>query len=131
MASLIGQMAVWDAYKLTQLTPDGFQIQKRTNPASAVDQRARRTTVAGRGVRGGCFRWIVDRPEEFLAALADGIGDRRGGARRGGSDGVAVVARWAGDGHAPLRCRRSRTRSFLEDVQPGFSSGYGVARPAN
>ncbi len=34
----VRQMAVWDSYKLTQLTPDGFTIQKRTNSKERLDQ---------------------------------------------------------------------------------------------
>ena len=78
-AGLIKQMAVWDSYKLTQLTPDGFEIQKRTNAKSAWINVLGRAAVAWRGVRRRCFGRAFDRSEEFLEALADRIGNQRGG----------------------------------------------------
>ncbi|MGD0767808.1 MAG: Tat pathway signal sequence domain protein [Tepidisphaeraceae bacterium] len=128
MASLIGQMAVWDAYKLTQLTPDGFQIQKRTNPASAWIN-----VLGGRRSLGEAF-----------------VGDVSGGLSidlknfwklwpteleiEGAGHDAAQVTAWLWSPDGPAMDMRHYDvvahglEASYEDVQPGFSNAYGVAR---
>ncbi len=128
MASLIRQMAVWDSYKLTQLTPDGFEIQKRTNPKSAWIN-----VLGGRRSLGAAF-----------------VGDVLGGLSidlknfwklwpteleiKGASSDTAqlTVWLWSTDGQA-MDMRHYDTvahglEASYEDVQPGYSNAYGVAR---
>jgi hypothetical protein len=128
MADLVKQMAVWDAYKLTQLSPDGFTIQKRTNPQSAWIN-----VLGGRRSLGAAF-----------------IGDVSGGLavdlknfwklypteieiQNAGKDAASVTLwLWSPDGPA-MDMRHYDTiahglEASYEDVQPGMSNAYGVAR---
>jgi hypothetical protein len=127
-AGLIKQMAVWDSYKLTQLTPDGFEIQKRTNAKSAWIN-----VLGGRRSLGEAF-----------------VGDVSGGLsidlknfwklwpteleiKGAGTDAAQLtVWLWSTDAQA-MDMRHYDTvahglEASYEDVQPGYSNAYGVAR---
>jgi hypothetical protein len=128
MASLVKQMAVWDSYKLSQLSPDGFQIQKRTNPKSAWIN-----VLGGRRSLGEAF-----------------VGDVSGGlsidlknfwklwpteleVKGAGADAAQLTLwLWSPDGPA-MDMRHYDIKSHgleasYEDVQPDSSRAYGVAR---
>ncbi len=126
--TLISEMAVWDSYKLTQLSPDGFQIQKRTNPKSAWIN-----VLGGKRSLGEIF-----------------VGDVSGGLSislknfwklyptemeiKGTSKDAAELTMWLWSPDAQAMDMRHydviahSLESSYEDVQPGFSSAYGVAR---
>jgi hypothetical protein len=128
MSSLVSQMAVWDSYKLTQLSPDGFTVQKRTNPKSAWIN-----VLGGRRSMGAAF-----------------VGDVSGGLAvdlknfwklypteieiSGAGTGNAQLTMWIWSPDAPaMDMRHYDTHAHgleasYEDVQPGYSKAYGVAR---
>ena len=110
-------------------TPDGFTIVKRTNPQSTWLFSSRGQARAGPGLRRRPRRGTRRQRQELLAVVP---GVARGPARQqpgGGTRRLAVVARRAGDGHAHLRyARRTDWMPSYEDVQPGLSTAYGVAR---
>jgi PcRGLX-like protein C-terminal alpha/alpha toroid domain/PcRGLX-like protein central beta sandwich domain/PcRGLX-like N-terminal RIFT barrel domain len=124
----VREMAVWNDYKLTQLTPDGFNIEKRTNPQSAWIR-----ALGGRRARGMAF-----------------VGDVSGGLavdlknfwrlypteleiNNAGKD-VAQLTVWLWSPEAPAMDMRHYDtvahglEASYEDVQPGYSNAYGVAR---
>jgi hypothetical protein len=128
MAHLIKDMAVWDSYKLTQLSPDGFEIQKRTNAKSAWIR-----VLGGRRSLGEAF-----------------VGDVSGGLsidlknfwklypteleiKGAGTDAAQLtVWLWSTDAQA-MDMRHYDViahglEASYEDVQPGYSNAYGVAR---
>ena len=126
--TLISQMAVWDSYKLTQLTPDGFQIQKRTNPRSAWIN-----VLGGRRSLG----------EAFIGDVSGGLSiDLRNFWKlypteleiKGAGTEAAQLTMWLWSPEAPAMDMRHYDvvahglEASYEDVQPGFSSAYGVAR---
>ncbi len=122
-------MAVWDSYKLTQLTPDGFQIQKRTNPKSAWIN-----VLGGKRSLGDVFIGDVSGGlsidlKNFWKLYPTEMEIKGAGNRRGRTDDVALVPRRPGDGHAALRRRsptawRLLTKMFSRDI----AAPYGVAR---
>jgi len=127
-ARLINQMAVWDSYKLTQLMPDGFQIQKRTNSQSAWIN-----------VLGGCRSL----GEAFVGDVSGGLSiDLKNfwklwptelEINGAGTDAAQMTAwLWSPDGPA-MDMRHYDTVSHgleasYEDIQLGSSNAYGVAR---
>jgi YetA-like protein len=126
--ALVDDWAQWDAYKLVQGTADGFTLQKRTNPESAwID------ATAGRRASGLAFVGDV------TGGLAVGVKDFwqshptsfeiRGAT---GAEAELRVWLWSPDA-AAMDMRHYDTRSHgleaaYEDVQPGFSTPFGVAR---
>jgi hypothetical protein len=127
-ANNVRQLAVWDAYKLEQLSPDGFAIQKRTNQKSA---------------------WISATGGQRAMGLAF-VGDESGGLSidlknfwqlcpteleiEGAGTDAAELTAWLWSPDAPaMDMRHYDTAAHgldasYEDVQPGFSSASGVAR---
>ena len=127
-ANLIEQMAIWDSYKLTQLSPDGYEIDKQTNPQSAPIR-----SLAGRRSRGTVF-----------------LGDTRGGLAMGlknfwqmyptsmeisgasTSNGQVTMWLWSPDAPA-MDMRHYDTKEHgldaaYEDITPGYSTATGIAR---
>jgi hypothetical protein len=135
-ASLIKQMPAWDAYKLTQLTPDGFQIQKRTNPASAWinvlgGRRSLGEAFVG-DVSGGLAIDLKDFWKLWPTELEiEGAGHE---AAERASPSAAEVTAWLWSPDGPAMDMRHYDvvvhglEATYEDVQPGFSNAYGVAR---
>jgi hypothetical protein len=125
---LLTDWAQWDAYKLTQLSPDGFVISKRTNPASAwiragAGRRASGMVFAG-DVSGGLGVSLKNFWQSYPVSLeVEGA--------RGGSATVRVWM-WSPDAEA-MDMRHYDTHphgldAVYEDVQPGFSTATGVGR---
>jgi YetA-like protein len=128
LPATVADMAVWDSYKLTQLSPDGFTIQKRTNPKSAWINAAggkRSMGLAFVGdVSGGLSLdlknfWQLSPTElEIEHASTDAVD--------------LTMWLWSPESVA-MDMRHYDTKAHgleasYEDVQPGYSSAYGVAR---
>ena len=95
LASLVSQMAVWDSYKLTQLTPDGFEIQKRTNPKSAWINVLGGRRCLGEAFVGDVSGGLSIDLKNFWKLWPTELEIEGRGFGSGGIDGLAVVARTA------------------------------------
>ena len=122
------QNAVWDDFKLSQPNPNGFTIVKRTNPQStwlfsAAGRRAPGYAYVG-DLGGGLGISIKNFWQSFPAELE---------VRQASSPAAELIA-WLWSPDAPemdLRHYDTRAHGLLtsyEDVQPGMSTAYGVAR---
>jgi hypothetical protein len=122
------QLAVWSDYRLTQPTPKGFHIVKRTNARSTwvfsdAGQRAGGLAFAG-DTSGGLAVSVKDFWQSYPSAF-----DIRGAA---GARAELTAWLWSPDAPA-MDMRHYDTRAHglvatYEDVQPGMSNAYGVAR---
>jgi YetA-like protein len=125
---LVADMAVWDAYKLVQISDGSYSIQKRTNPQSAWINAAAGRRSAGLAfvgdVSGGLAVslqnfWQLE-PTEFEID--------------GASTGEAQLTLWLWSVDSPAMDLRHYDikahglEASYEDVQPGFSTATGVAR---
>ena len=120
--------AVWDDFKLSQPNPDGFTIVKRTNPKStwlfsAGGQRAAGYAFVG-DLTGGLGVSVKNFWQSYPASLE---------VRHAASASAELVAwLWSPDGpemdmrHYDLVAHT--LAASYEDVQPGMSRAYGVAR---
>jgi hypothetical protein len=118
----------WDAYKLVQLSADGFNISKRTNNQSAAipagaGKRASGLAFVG-DVSGGLGVSLKNFWQSFPTALEISK------ATTGQADLTVWI--WSPDGPA-MDLRHYDTEAHgleavYEDVQPGFSTPVGVAR---
>jgi hypothetical protein len=122
------QNAVWDDFKLTQPDPNGYTIVKRTNPQSTwlfstAGRRAPGYAFVG-DLSGGLGLSLKNFWQSFPAALE---------VQHAGSPAAEITA-WLWSPDAPgmdLRHYDIRAHGLLtsyEDVQPGMSTAYGVAR---
>jgi hypothetical protein len=125
---LLTDWAVWDSYKLVQFTPDGFTLQKRTNPESCwldviAGQRASGLAFIG-DVSGGLGAGVKDFWQSYPTALEI----------RNGATSAANLYVWLWSPDVPaMDLRHYDTKahdldSSYEDVQPGFSTPHGVGR---
>ncbi|MEO6005859.1 MAG: hypothetical protein ABIZ04_25790 [Opitutus sp.] len=122
------QNAVWDDFKLSQPTPDGFTITKRTNPRStwlfsAAGQRAPGFAFVG-DLTGGLGISIKNFWQSYPSALE---------VRHARTEQAELVAwLWSPDGpQMDMRHYDVVAHGLLasyEDVQPGMSRAYGVSR---
>ena len=125
---LLTDLAVWDDFKLNQLSPNGFTIVKRTGNqsswlASAAGKRAEGLAFVG-DVSGGLAVSLKNFWQSFPAALE--IHDARS------KEAQLKVWMWSPDAEA-MDLRHYDTiahdlNSSYEDVQEGLSTPYGVAR---
>lgn len=125
---LLTDWASWDAYKLTQLSADGFVISKRTNPASAWIRAGAGTRAAGTAfvgdVSGGLGVSVKNFWQSYPASLEI----------EGARSGAAALRVWLWSPEAEaMDMRHYDTKphgldAVYEDVQPGFSTATGVAR---
>jgi len=122
------QNAVWDDFKLMQPNPDGFTIVKRTNPHSTWlfatgGRRAAGDAFVG-DLSGGLGLSVRNFWQSFPASLEI----------RNASSPAAELIAWLWSPDAPemdLRHYDTHAHGLLtsyEDVQPGFSTAYGVGR---
>ncbi|GAB3453599.1 Tat pathway signal sequence domain protein [Massilia terrae] len=122
------QLAIWSDYKLTQPTPDGFDIVKRTNADSTwifSDAGKRSSGLAFAGdVSGGLAVGVKDFWQSFPAGFEV----------RGAAGNAAELTAWLWSPDAPaMDMRHYDTRAHglgatYEDVQKGMSVAYGVAK---
>jgi len=120
--------AIWDDFKLSQPTPDGFTITKRTNPKSTWlfsngGQRAAGLAFVG-DLGGGLALSVKNFWQSYPAGLEV----------RGASKPVAEITAWLWSPDGPEMDMRHydlvahTLAASYEDVQPGMSMAYGVAR---
>ena len=120
--------AVWDDFKLMQPTPDGFTIVKRTNPKSTwlfsnAGRRSAGLAFVG-DLGGGLGVSVKNFWQSYPASLE---------VQRASSPTAELVAwLWSPDG-PPMDMRHYDIKAHTlsasyEDVQPGMSTAYGVAR---
>ena len=127
-SAVFAQNAIWDDFKLVQPNPDGFTIIKRTNPKStwlfsAAGKRAPGLAYVG-DLGGGLAVSIKNFWQSFPASLE---------VRHASSPSAELIA-WLWSPDAPeMDMRHYDTHAHglaaaYEDVQPGLSTAYGVAR---
>ncbi len=123
-----GDYAIWSDYQLEQLSPDGFTIAKRTNPQSSwvfagAGRRASGLAFVG-DVTGGLAISVKNFWQSYPAALE---------VQHAASAEAQLTAwLWTPDGPA-MDLRHYDTKAHglnasYEDVQPGMSTPFGVAR---
>jgi hypothetical protein len=122
------QYAIWSDYKLTQPTPDGFVVQKRTGPEGSW-------VFANAGHRASGLAFVGD----VTGGLAIGVKNfwqlfPTGLEVRDAAQPAAHLTAWLWSPDAPaMDMRHYATRAYglnatYEDVQAGMSQAYGVAR---
>ena len=107
------QQPIWSDYKLTQPTPDGFTIYKRINAQSSWVFAGSGGRASGLGFVGDVTGGLGIAVKDFWQSFPAGLEVRDAATDTGARDGVAVVARRARDGHAPLRHARLRAQRHL------------------
>jgi hypothetical protein len=122
------QLAIWSDYKLTQPSPNGFNIVKRTNAQSTwvfSDAGKRASGLAFVGdVSGGLAVSVKDFWQSYPTAFDV----------RNAAGNAAELTAWLWSPEAPaMDMRHYATRAHglsatYEDVQKGNSVAYGVAR---
>jgi hypothetical protein len=126
--NMVDNWAVWDDFKLVQLSPDGFTIQKRTNPQStwlfsAAGKRASGLVFVG-DITGGLGVSIKNFWQSYPAELQV----------QNAASPAAQLTAWVWSPEAvPMDLRHYDTRAHgleasYEDVQPGDSTPFGIAR---
>jgi hypothetical protein len=126
--NMVSNWAVWDDYKQVQLNPDGFTIQKRTNPQStwlfsAAGRRASGLAFVG-DVSGGLGVSLKNFWQSYPVELQV----------QNASTPAAQLTAWVWSPEAaPMDLRHYDTRAHgleasYEDVQKGMSTPYGIAR---
>ncbi len=123
-------IAVWDTFKLSQLAPDSFSLDKRTNPASSwlhISNGARARGLAFVGdVSGGLAVGVRNFWQKYPAALEI----------TGASKPFSELTVWLWSPDAPAMDLRHydtvghNLRVSYEDYQDGFSTPAGVANTA-
>ncbi len=123
-----GAYAIWSDFKLAQTTPDGFTVFKRTNPQStwlfsAAGRRASGLVYVG-DTQGGLGLSVKNFWQSYPDELE--VRNARGSAAR------LTAWLWSPDGEA-MDLRHYDTEGHglpatYEDVQPGLSTPFGVAR---
>jgi hypothetical protein len=122
------QLAIWSDYKLTQPSPNGFNIVKRTNAQSTwvfSDAGSRASGLAFVGdVSGGLAVSVKDFWQSYPTAFDV----------RNAAGNAAELTAWLWSPEAPaMDMRHYATRAHglsatYEDVQKGNSVAYGVAK---
>ena len=126
--NLLDNWAVWDDFKLLQLNPDGFTIQKRTNPRStwlfsAAGKRSSGYAFVG-DVSGGLGVSVKNFWQSYPAELQ---------VDEASSQTARLTAWMWSPQAAPMDLRHYDTRphgldAAYEDVQQGNSTPFGIAR---
>jgi hypothetical protein len=128
MQALMKELPVWNDYRLVQHTADGFTIDKRTNAASTwleanAGKRARGFVFAG-DTKGSLGVGLKDFWQSYPSALEI----------RNAAKDVAELKVWLWSPyHTAMDMRHYDTVAHgldatYEDVQPGLSTPYGIAR---
>jgi hypothetical protein len=125
---LLNNWAVWDSFKLTQLSADGFQISKRANPQSCW-------VAAGAGTRASGLVFAGDVSGGLAVAVKNFWQSHPVSLEALHVTGPAAELRawlWSPEAQA-MDLRHYDTKNHTleasyEDVQPGFSTANGIAR---
>jgi hypothetical protein len=122
------QQPVWSDFKLSQVTPDGFTIHKRINPESTWLYANAGRRAAGLAFVGDVSGGLAVSVKDFWQSYPSGLEVRH--AEQETAELIAWL--WSPDGPA-MDMRHYATRAYglnatYEDVQPGHSTPYGVAR---
>lgn len=126
--SLIKDFPIWNDYKLVQYNADGFNISKRTNTKSTwidanAGRRAKGFVFVG-DTKGGLGVGLKDFWQSYPAALEI----------RDASKDVAELKVWLWSPYNEAMDMRHYDTvghglaAVYEDVQPGLSTPYGIAR---
>ena len=125
---LLQNWAIWDSFKLSQPTADGFQVQKRTNLQSCwisagAGRRASGLVFVG-DVSGGLSVAVKNFWQSYPASLEVLNATQQAADLR--------VWLWSPDA-AAMDLRHYDTKNHgleasYEDVQPGFSTANGIGR---
>jgi hypothetical protein len=124
----VEHLAVWDGFKLTQISADSFSIQKRTGAASAWIQAAAGRRSLGLGYVGDTTGGLAVGMRDFWKLAPTGIEIEEAG----GDTAELTLWLWSPDAPA-MDLRHYDTQGHdleasYEDWQEGFSTAHGVAR---
>jgi hypothetical protein len=120
--------AIWDDFKLSQPNPDGFTIVKRTNPKSTWLFSAGGKRSDGLAFVGDLGGGLAISVKNFWQSYPAGLEVNRA------SSPVAKLTAWLWSPDGPQMDMRHYDLvahglgASYEDVQPGMSTAYGVAR---
>jgi hypothetical protein len=120
--------AIWDDFKLSQPTPDGFTIVKRTNPKSTWLHSNSGTRAEGLAFVGDLSGGFAISVKNFWQSYPAGLEVTHA------SKPVAELTAWLWSPDGPEMDMRHYDLvahgllASYEDVQPGMSTAYGVAR---
>lgn len=120
--------AIWDDFKLSQPTPHGFTIVKRTNAKSAWVFSNAGKRAAGLVFAGDLSGGLAVSVKNFWQSFPSGLEIRHASAAS------AQLMAWLWSPDAPeMDMRFYDTHGHgldaaYEDIQPGLSTAYGVAR---
>ncbi|HUJ11386.1 MAG TPA: hypothetical protein VL171_15325 [Verrucomicrobiae bacterium] len=124
----VAMMAVWDDYKLVQMSPDSFSIQKRTNPKSAWINATSGRRALGLAFVGDVSGGLALGLKDFWQLAPTELEIHGAGTDR------AELTVWLWPPDAPamdLRhydIKEHGLEASYEDIEPGFSTATGVAR---
>jgi hypothetical protein len=122
------QNAVWDDFKLSQTSPEGFTIFKRTNPKSTWIFSAAGKRSSGLAFVGDLTGGLAISVKNFWQSYPSGLEVRRA------SSSNANLTAWLWSPDGPQMDMRHYDvvahglAASYEDVQPGMSTAYGVSR---
>lgn len=126
--AIFDKNAIWDDFKLAQPTPDGFTIVKRTNPNSMW-------LFSAAGKRSQGLASLSDLSGGLAISVKNFWQSYPAGLEVQGASGVSpklVAWLWSPEGpEMDMRFYDSHGHGLdaaYEDVQPGLSTAYGVAR---
>ncbi|MBW3636114.1 MAG: hypothetical protein KY445_06560 [Armatimonadetes bacterium] len=127
-AHLISKMAVWDSWKLTQISADSFSLWKRTGAHSAwvgAGGAARSLGLAFAGDSGGGLALGM---KDFWQLHPTGL------EIEGAASQNASITLWLWSPDAPAMDLRHYDieehdlDASYEDIEPGYSTAHGIAR---
>ncbi|MEP6787589.1 MAG: hypothetical protein ABJB40_04105, partial [Acidobacteriota bacterium] len=120
--------AIWDDFKLSQPTPDGFTIVKRTNPKSTWINSVAGKRSAGLAFVGDLGGGLAVSVKDFWQSYPAELTVTQA------SSPTANLTAWLWSPDGPQMDMRHydlvahTLAASYEDVQPGMSTAYGVSR---
>jgi hypothetical protein len=121
-------MAVWDAFRLTQISADSFSIQKRTGERSAWIYAAGGQRSLGLAYVGDTDGGLAVGMRNFWQLHPTGLEVEKA------STDAAELTVWLWSPDSPAMDLRHYSTgdhgldASYEDIEPGFSTPYGIAR---